>query len=809
MIPSENIKVVVRCRPLIAKESSNADSHCVTVKSLSNEIILHAPSDNQNRRENNKIFNYDIVFDQTHDQEKVYEGSAFSLVESVMEGFNGTIFAYGQTSSGKTFTMMGDEKIPILKGIIPRSFDHIMSIIDSSSDDKQFILRCSFLEIYNEEVHDLLTHDKKAKCELREAPQKGFYVKDLTQILIHSISDLNKLKTMGNNNKAVGETNMNEKSSRSHTVFTIYVESSVQLENAKETRVSAGKLNLVDLAGSERQNKAMCTNERFKESVKINLSLSALGNVISSLAEGKSSHIPYRDSKLTKLLQDSLGGNTKTVMIANISPAESNYEETVGTLRYASRTKMIKNKPKINEDPKDALIRMYLEEIRKLKEKLGEGIDFDVDKMRTLLEENKILAINQEKLAGELKEKELLFNTLNLEKKDFSSANENVILKGHANEEEIKKLDQMRKKLKKQKKIQEEITIQKEKQEEELNLFDHKFKSIQEEVEALRKANKCLWEKYKDACYEIEDMRKEHEYEKENLLDTIRDQEKEIFFYEDLSDMVFTKEEINNIRSHTIWSEYSERYKIPPFLFKDKEIKFPNLSYLNGIDLIKNNKQSRDFEIVSSDEEEKVEIKKIETEETSLPTFKPKQTKPKIKPVKIILKNDKNDVQLIEKRQYTQNIVMEDLTSPSLADRTRAKKEYLKAIDTMINSFTKKYSKERIIVPQNISSINSQSFTDFKDFEMQLDIQTIKAKSNLNNLLDPIPNPKSQSIMKELINENPFIKNGTTPRPLTFNRKHVNHSPKSVALLPSMAANNFTFSDAAKKLAKLPKTLKK
>lgn len=162
---------------------------------------------------------------------------------------------------------------------------------------------------------------------------------------------------------------MNQDSSRSHSLFTIYIETSENIND--EQRIKAGKLNLVDLAGSERSSKTGATGQTLKEGIKINLSLTALGNVISSLVDGKSQHIPYRDSKLTRLLQDSLGGNTKTVMIAAISPADYNYDETISTLRYASRAKSIKNKPKVNEDPKDALLKQYEEEINKLKKMLN------------------------------------------------------------------------------------------------------------------------------------------------------------------------------------------------------------------------------------------------------------------------------------------------------------------------------------------------------------------------------------------------------------------------------------------------------
>merc|ERR1719479_364283 len=180
--------------------------------------------------------------------------------------------------------------------------------------------------------------------------------------------------SVGNLNRSVGATNMNEYSSRSHAIFIITVECSRPDPKSGEPHIRVGKLNLVDLAGSERQAKTGATGDRLKEASKINLSLSALGNVISALVDGKSNHVPYRDSKLTRLLQDSLGGNARTVMVANIGPANYNYEETITTLRYANRAKNIKNKPRVNEDPKDAMLREFQEEIARLKAEINKKV---------------------------------------------------------------------------------------------------------------------------------------------------------------------------------------------------------------------------------------------------------------------------------------------------------------------------------------------------------------------------------------------------------------------------------------------------
>lgn len=250
-----------------------------------------------------------------------------------------------------------------LKGVIPRSFEQIFEKIAVDSS-RQYLVRCSYLEIYNEELRDLLGKDVKNKLELKENVDSGVYVKDLTTWPVTTIAELEDLMYRGNEHRQVAATLMNSESSRSHSIFTITIESCTKIDG---THIKVGKLNLVDLAGSERQGKTGATGDRLKEAAKINLSLSALGNCISALVDGKSKHIPYRDSKLTRLLQDSLGGNSKTLMIATLSPATYNYEETLSTLRFASRVKTIKNKPKVNEDPKDALLKQYQDEIQKLK----------------------------------------------------------------------------------------------------------------------------------------------------------------------------------------------------------------------------------------------------------------------------------------------------------------------------------------------------------------------------------------------------------------------------------------------------------
>jgi len=313
----EAVKVVVRCRPMNSKEQADGRKSVIDCNVPLSQITISNP-DAGALSADPKSFTFDAVYDEDSAQKAVYAETAYPLVESVLSGYNGTIFAYGQTGCGKTHTMQGRADPPELRGVIPNSFDHIFDHIKLATGT-EFLVRCSYLEIYNEEIRDLLAADHTQKLELHEDPDRGVFVKDLTQVVVDSGPAIDKVMVDGNKHRTTGATLMNDTSSRSHSIFTVIIEmSALKSEDGKE-HITRGKLNLVDLAGSERPAKTGATGTRMKEGIKINLSLTALGNVISALVEGasKARHIPYRDSKLTRLLQDSLGGNTKTVMIAN------------------------------------------------------------------------------------------------------------------------------------------------------------------------------------------------------------------------------------------------------------------------------------------------------------------------------------------------------------------------------------------------------------------------------------------------------------------------------------------------------------
>jgi hypothetical protein len=267
---TECVKVAVRVRPMNKMEKSNNSTMVVDVDKDNNQINLKKPD-----KEQNNTFQYDYVYPPNISQREVYDETAFPIVEAVIEGYNGTIFAYGQTGCGKTFTMMGDFNNSEMRGIIPNAFEHIFGFINSESSKKTFLVRCSFLEIYNEEIRDLLGKDTTKKLDIREDPKIGIFVKDLNQIQMKSTKELEVQLNKGFNSRHVGKTSMNDESSRSHCIFSVYIESG-ELDSEsknKNQKIKAGKLNLVDLAGSERQSKTGAAGERLEEAKKINLSL--------------------------------------------------------------------------------------------------------------------------------------------------------------------------------------------------------------------------------------------------------------------------------------------------------------------------------------------------------------------------------------------------------------------------------------------------------------------------------------------------------------------------------------------------------
>lgn len=294
-----------------------------------------------------QTFTYDHVFDESDGQQVVFDHVARPVVQDLMDGYNATIFAYGQTSSGKTYTMEGASiDDPQLRGIIPRTATEIFNNVLAADENMEFIVKVSYIEIYMERIRDLLDpYKSKVNLQVREDLQRGIFVEGMTEISVTSDEELLSTMRDGAANRAVAATGMNEGSSRSHSVFMV----TLYQRNLANQATKAGKLYLVDLAGSEMVRKTQASGKQLEEAKTINKSLSALGNVINALTDSGASHIPYRDSKLTRVLQESLGGNSKTNLIINVSPSSYNTPETISTLRFGNRAKSIKNKAVVNE----------------------------------------------------------------------------------------------------------------------------------------------------------------------------------------------------------------------------------------------------------------------------------------------------------------------------------------------------------------------------------------------------------------------------------------------------------------------------
>lgn len=405
----QQLSVVIRVRPPLQREVESSMWHPAVSVQCDTKVVLQevvtecSAADRASGAAhiiNNHAFTFDRVYNQDSSQLEVYEGAARASVSSILQGYNATIMAYGPTGTGKTYSMEGARgcvgSASDARGIIPRSMENIFQHIQESKNmASRFVVHASYLQIYNEVISDLLKPDR-VNLMIREDRRRGIFIEGISEWLCRSQDEVRALMEHGTFARATAQTGANDASSRSHAVFTVTVQRSEPSSSATlggvVSRVSemsvggessrgwqpvrTGKLNLVDLAGSERPRLTGATGQRLEETKKINQSLSALGNVISALTERRPrQHIPYRDSKLTRILEDSLGGNCLTTMVAMVSPASESFSESLSTLKFASRAKTIRNSLRVNEDTSDqrALLRKCEVEVKRLRVELKES----------------------------------------------------------------------------------------------------------------------------------------------------------------------------------------------------------------------------------------------------------------------------------------------------------------------------------------------------------------------------------------------------------------------------------------------------
>ena len=437
MSKSQNIRVICRIRPENEREKNSLYKSCIDV--LSDKTVKINPVTNPNNnsaisKEEPHEFTFDHIFPNTTIQQDVFDYAAKPLINGLFEGINCTLFCYGQTSSGKTFTMEGIRNDNVLRGIIPRSMEFIFDKINSISNNIEFSVKCSYYQIYNEKIQDLLD-TRKTDLQIREDKNKGIWVDNCTEIYVSNSKEMTEVFDCGANNRTVAATEMNKGSSRSHSLFVV----TIFQKNTVTDSTKSAKVFFVDLAGSEKMSKTGITGGvGLKEAQNINKSLMTLGMVINALTEN-AQHVPYRDSKLTRVLQESIGGNSQTTLIITVTSNGSNQSESLSTLRFGQRAKLIKNKVVANtvKSVKELMIKIkeLEEKIKKLESAKGKIDENDLKDsndgntitthLRTKTDEDEICP-NCEKYKTELMNKRVELITLNENIEDLTREKEDL-----------------------------------------------------------------------------------------------------------------------------------------------------------------------------------------------------------------------------------------------------------------------------------------------------------------------------------------------------------------------------------------------
>ena len=812
----DNLKVAIRVRPPLSRETEEGiPFRSIAIvsqdqKSISLAEYLGAELDEIERQrewvEQPNLFQlhrftFDQVFDLDSNQIDVYTLTAKPAVQSVLEGYNSTIFAYGQTGTGKTYTMEGftfNQNDPN-RGIIQRTIEDIFNyIMTTSSENTKFIIRASYLQIYNEFISDLLKPEKK-NLQIREDKKKGIYVDLLSEWAVRNPVDLYALLKRGTSYRTTSATNMNDVSSRSHAVFVITVEqmTTETINGQTHTQIKVGKLNLVDLAGSERVRVTGATGQQLEESKKINKSLSCLGNVINALTDQKNRiHIPYRDSKLTRLLEDSLGGNCKTTMIAMISPAHDAFNESLSTLYFAQRAKKIQNRPIVNEDLNNrALIRQYETELKNLRNELERKnkmlqsnelvMQLQEEKKQALEDKNEAIKELEKASRQYLLERE---EKLNLEKK-IQMMNSQMIIGGH----KIEETPQFQSALKNQ-----------------LKVYENKIQEIEKEKQKIEE-DKINNEQYKDLLFKQRDIM----YALTNKLnerdEAIAQLQEEIETYEDI-------EENNNLLSSRI-------NQLEAILIKNK-IPLPPQTTINNNSNNKNNINN-----INSPSSSK---KKYGSDKTYLPyeaenNYKQFENQPlimlspdeKVNELRNIIQEQENKINFLDNlSQKFMNTLNEDgiLDINKLLSQMESTNDLYNKINDLNN---KNNNLENKINEQNsiINNLNEQIEKESKNDEIILNDLKKNVMNQLENLIRNTNEPtfknelfkiykniNDQELKKNYsginLNSN-FINNNTTNNIKKyfsnenininnnkFNQQNINFSPKLNS--NQIKSNNFS-----------------
>jgi chromosome segregation ATPase len=500
----DHIKVVCRVRPLNSKSLSQQRSQAVTVHDNKTIVVNSKPS--------SQTFSFDYIANELVTQEEMFETIGLPIIKTCMEGYNATILCYGQTNSGKSHTIFGNSETVTNneRGLVPRVFEYLWQHISAFGiKNTNFKVHCSFYEIYQERVYDLLDGKSSNDLQVREDTKLGVFVDGITEELVSSPADASRILAFGYTNRHVGATTMNRESSRSHAVFLLTLKVIEEQENGTQI-CRRSRFSLVDLAGSERQRDTNASGEQLKEASQINKSLSALGNVINSLCLDRNSttntrprHVQYRDSKLTFLLRDSIGGNSKTVLIATVTPAETCLAETLSTLKFAQRAKMIKNIARLNEESIGSVVALQ-KEISLLKEKLSSfenGNNFPINSIS-----NNIKDDNDNTYVPNicLEEKEIMLSESLLRCKSSDELRLRTQNKSKAYQQRLEQSDKILLGLKMKLKMRDsEIQRYKNKLPENDEIISHE-EQIKIEISAIREESQGEILKYRLMCEELE-----------------------------------------------------------------------------------------------------------------------------------------------------------------------------------------------------------------------------------------------------------------------------------------------------------------